>query len=123
MALGAFNNPASPTINESIVQWCSNWIVFHLEKLLARLEINGLDEEIGLNEQVLQVVHDAGQKGISSRDIARKFRGFRNLDAVQKLEILTKLQANGHIVEKKEGQAVKYYFVFNVKNHCIDKTK
>ena len=48
MALGAFNNPASPTINESIVQWCSNWIVFHLEKLLARLEINGLDEEIGL---------------------------------------------------------------------------
>ena len=123
VALGAFNNPASPTINESIVQWCSNWIVFHLEKLLARLEINGLDEEIGLNEQVLQVVHDAGQKGISSRDIARKFRGFRNLDAVQKLEILTKLQANGHIVEKKEGQAVKYYFVFNVKNHCIDKTK
>lgn len=123
VALGAFNNPASPTINEAIVQWCSNWIVFHLEKLLARLEINGLDEEIGLNEQVLQVVHDAGQKGISSRDIARKFRGFRNLDAVQKLEILTKLQANGHIVEKKEGQAVKYYFVFNVKNHCTDKTK
>lgn len=123
VALGAFNNPASPTINESIVQWCSNWIVFHLEKLLARLEINGLDEEIGLNEQVLQVVHDAGQKGISSRDIARKFRGFRNLDAVQKLEILTKLQANGHIVEKKEGQAIKYYFVFNVKNHCTDKTK
>lgn len=123
VALGAFNNPASPTINEAIVQWCSNWIVFHLEKLLARLEINGLDEEIGLNEQVLQVVHDAGQKGISSRDIARKFRGFRNLDAVQKLEILTKLQANGHIVEKKEGQAIKYYFVFNVKNHCTDKTK
>ena len=59
-------------------------LCFILKKLLARLEINGLDEEIGLNEQVLQVVHDAGQKGISSRDIARKFRGFRNLDAVQK---------------------------------------
>ena len=53
MALGAFNNPASPTINESIVQWCSNWIVFHLEKLLARLEINGLDEEIGLKRASL----------------------------------------------------------------------
>ena len=56
-----------------------------------------------------------------SRDIARKFRGFRNLDAVQKLEILTKLQANGHIVEKKEGRFVKYYFVFNVKTIALIK--
>ena len=59
---GAFNNPASPTINEAIVQWCSNWIVFHLEKLLARLEINGLDEEIGIEEEVLNVVYDFGKK-------------------------------------------------------------
>ena len=73
MALGAFNNPASPTINEAIVQWCSNWIVFHLEKLLARLEINGLDEEIGIEEEVLKVlcmilgkkVHQAATLGAS----------------------------------------------------------
>ena len=58
------------------------------------------------------MVHDAGQKGISSRDIARKFRGFRNLDAVQKLEILlTKLQANGPHCRKRKASC-KILFCF-----------
>ena len=34
-----------------------------------------------------------GKKGASSRDIGRKHRAFRNLDAVQKLEIFAKLEA------------------------------
>ena len=105
VALGAFNKPTSPTINEAIVQWCSNWIVFHLEKLLSRLEINGLDEEIGIEEEVLNVVYDFGKKGASSRDIGRKHRAFRNLDAVQKLEMLAKLEAQEKkSLKKKEGK-------------------
>lgn len=109
VALGAFNKPNNPTINEAIVQWCSNWIVFHLEKLLSRLEINGLDEEIGIEEEVLNVVYDFGKKGASSRDIGRKHRAFRNMDAMQKLEMLAKLEAQEKIIEKKEGKAVRYF--------------
>ena len=123
VALGAFNNPSSPVINESIVQWCSNWIVFHLEKLLARLEINGIDEDAGVNEEILHVIHDAGVHGISSRDIARKYRAFRRMDAMQKLELLTKLQANGQIIEKKEGQAIKYFISLVSKTSCTSKEK
>ena len=62
VALGAFNNPSQPIIDERIVQWVANWIVFHLDKLLSRLEINGLDEEIGIEEDVLNVVYDFGKK-------------------------------------------------------------
>ena len=123
VALGAFNNPSSPIINESIVQWCSNWIVFHLEKLLSRLEINGIDEDAGVNEEILHVIHDAGVHGISSRDIARKYRAFRRMDAMQKLELLTKLQANGQIIEKKEGQAIKYFISLVSKTSCTSKEK
>jgi len=123
VALGAFNNPASPIINESIVQWCSNWIVFHLEKLLARLEINGLDEEIGIEEDVLNVVYDFGKKGASSRDIGQKLRAFRNMDAVQKLEMLTKLQAQEKIFEKKEGKAVRYFMPVFFKSDCATESK
>jgi len=121
VALGAFNKPSQPTINESIVQWCSNWIVFHLEKLLSRLEINGLDEEIGIEEDVLIVIHEAGVNGISSRDIARKNRAFRRLDAVQKLELLSRLQAESRIIEKKEGQSIKYFVFFGLKKTCTPK--
>jgi hypothetical protein len=86
------------------VQWCSNWIVFHLEKLLSRLEINGLDEEIGIEEEVLNVVYDFGKKGASSRDIGRKHRAFRNLDAVQKLEMLAKLEAQEKSLKKRKAK-------------------
>ena len=123
VALGAFNKPTSPTINEAIVQWCSNWIVFHLEKLLSRLEINGLDEEIGIEEEVLNVVYDFGKKGASSRDIGRKHRAFRNLDAVQKLEMLAKLEAQEKIIEKKEGKAVRYFMPVFFKSDCTTNAK
>jgi hypothetical protein len=123
VALGAFNNPSSPVINESIVQWCSNWIVFHLEKLLSRLEINGLDEEIGIEEDVLNVVYDFGKKGASSRDIGQKLRAFRNMDAVQKLEMLTKLQAQEKIFEKKEGKAVRFFMPVFFKSDCVKDSK
>ena len=123
VALGAFNNPSSPVINESIVQWCSNWIVFHLEKLLSRLEINGLDEEIGIEEDVLNVVYDFGKKGASSRDIGQKLRAFRNMDAVQKLEMLTKLQGQEKIIEKKEGKAVRYFMPVFFKSDCTTASK
>jgi len=123
VALGAFNNPASPVINESIVQWCSNWIVFHLEKLLSRLEINGLDEEIGIEEDVLNVVYDFGKKGASSRDIGQKLRAFRNMDAVQKLELLAKLQGQEKIIEKKEGKAVRYFMPVFFKSDCTTELK
>jgi len=121
VALGAFNNPSQPIIDERIVQWVANWIVFHLEKLLERLEINGLDEDVGINEDVLKVIHESGVDGISSRDIARKNRPFRRLDAMQKLEILTKLQADSRIIEKKEGQAIKYFIIFGKKTSCTSK--
>ena len=121
VALGAFNKPSQPTINESIVQWTANWIVFHLEKLLSRLEINGLDEEIGIDEDVLIVIHESGVNGISSRDIARKNRAFRRLDAVQKLELLSRLQAESRIIEKKEGQSIKYFVFFGLKKTCTPK--
>ena len=123
VALGAFNNPSSPIINESIVQWCSNWIVFHLEKLLSRLEINGLDEEVGIEEDVLNVVYDFGKKGASSRDIGQKLRAFRNMDAVQKLEMLTKLQGQEKIIEKKEGKAVRYFMPVFFKSDCTTASK
>ena len=123
VALGAFNNPSSPVINESIVQWCSNWIVFHLEKLLSRLEINGLDEEIGIEEDVLNVVYDFGKKGASSRDIGQKLRAFRNMDAVQKLEMLTKLQGQEKIIEKKEGKALRYFMPVFFKSDCTTVSK
>lgn len=123
VALGAFNKPSQPTINESIVQWCSNWVVFHLEKLLSRLEINGLDEEIGIEEEVLNVVYDFGKKGASSRDIGRKHRAFRNMDAVQKLELLAKLQGQEKIIEKKEGKAVRYFMPVFFKSDCNNASK
>ena len=123
VALGAFNKPSQPTINESIVQWCSNWIVFHLEKLLSRLEINGLDEEIGIEEDVLNVVYDFGKKGASSRDIGQKLRAFRNMDAVQKLELLAKLQGQEKIIEKKEGKAVRFFMPVFFKSDCVKDSK
>jgi len=123
VALGAFNKPSQPTINEAVVQWCSNWIVFHLEKLLSRLEINGLDEEIGIEEDVLNVVYDFGKKGASSRDIGQKLRAFRNMDAVQKLEMLTKLQGQEKIFEKKEGKAVRYFMPVFFKSDCATESK
>ena len=123
VALGAFNNPSSPIINESIVQWVANWTVFHLEKLLSRLEINGLDEEVGIEEDVLNVVYDFGKKGASSRDIGQKLRAFRNMDAVQKLEMLTKLQAQEKIIEKKEGKAVRYFMPVFFKSNCATESK
>jgi hypothetical protein len=123
VALGAFNNPASPIINESIVQWCSNWIVFHLEKLLARLEINGIDEDIGINEEVLTAIYNSNTKGASSRDIGQKYRSFRNLDAMQKLEILTKLIASGQIIEKKEGKSLRYFTPVFFKSDCVGGVK
>ena len=123
VALGAFNKPTNPTINKAIVQWCSNWIVFHLEKLLSRLEINGLDEEIGIEEEVLNVVYDFGKKGASSRDIGRKHRAFRNMDAVQKLELLAKLQGQEKIIEKKEGKAVRYFMPVFFKSDCNNASK
>ena len=121
VALSAFNNPSQPIIDERIVQWVANWIVFHLEKLLSRLEINGLDEEIGIDEDVLIVIHESGVNGISSRDIARKNRAFRRLDAVQKLELLSRLQAESRIIEKKEGQSIKYFVFFGLKKTCTPK--
>ena len=123
VALGAFNNPSSPIINEAIVQWVANWIVFHLEKLLSRLEINGLDEEVGIEEDVLNVVYDFGKKGASSRDIGQKLRAFRNMDAVQKLEMLTKLQGQEKIIEKKEGKAVRYFMPVFFKSDCTTASK
>jgi hypothetical protein len=123
VALSAFNNPSQPIINESIVQWTANWIVFHLEKLLSRLEINGLDEEIGIEEDVLNVVYDFGKKGASSRDIGQKLRAFRNMDAVQKLEMLTKLQGQEKIIEKKEGKAVRYFMPVFFKSDCTTESK
>jgi len=123
VALGAFNKPSQPTINEAVVQWCSNWIVFHLEKLLSRLEINGLDEEIGIEEDVLNVVYDFGKKGASSRDIGQKLRAFRNMDAVQKLEMLTKVQAQEKIFEKKEGKAVRFFMPVFFKSDCVKDSK
>ena len=121
VALSAFNNPSQPIIDEKIVQWTANWIVFHLEKLLERLEINGIDEDVGINEDVQTVIHESGVHGISSRDIARKNRPFRRLDAIQKLELLTKLQADGRIIEKKDGQAIKYFIAFKSKTSCAPK--
>ena len=45
-----------------------------------------LMREIGIEEEVLNVVYDFWEKGASkTRDIGRKHRAFRNLDAVQKL--------------------------------------
>lgn len=123
VALSAFNNPSQPIIDERIVQWVANWIVFHLEKLLSRLEINGLDEEIGIEEDVLNVVYDFGKKGASSRDIGQKLRAFRNMDAVQKLEMLTKLQAQEKIFEKKEGKAVRYFMPVFFKSDCVKDSK
>jgi len=123
VALGAFNKPSQPTINEAVVQWCSNWIVFHLEKLLSRLEINGLDEEIGIEEDVLNVVYDFGKKGASSRDIGQKLRAFRNMDAVQKLELLAKLQGQEKIIEKKEGKAVRFFMPVFFKSNCAVESK
>jgi len=123
VALGAFNKPSQPTINEAVVQWCSNWIVFHLEKLLSRLEINGIDEEIGIEEDVLNVVYDFGKKGASSRDIGQKLRAFRNMDAVQKLELLAKLQGQEKIIEKKEGKAVRFFMPVFFKSNCVKDSK
>jgi len=123
VALGAFNKPSQPTINEAVVQWCSNWIVFHLEKLLSRLEINGIDEEIGIEEDVLNVVYDFGKKGASSRDIGQKLRAFRNMDAVQKLELLSKLQGQEKIIEKKEWKAVRFFMPVFFKSDCVKDSK
>lgn len=109
VALSAFNNPSQPIIDERIVQWVANWIVFHLEKLLERLEINGIDEDVGINEEILGIIHSTGTNGATSRDIVRRHRGFKRLDAIQKMELLEKLLANAQIVEQKEGKAVRYF--------------
>ena len=118
VALSAFNNPSQPIIDERIVQWVANWIVFHLEKLLERLEINGIDEDVGINEEILGIIHSTGTNGATSRDIVRRHRGFKRLDAIQKMELLEKLLANAQIVEQKEGKAVRYFMPVFFKKDC-----
>ena len=63
------------------------------------------------------------KKGASSRDIGQKLRAFRNMDAVQKLEMLTKLQAQEKIIEKKEGKAVRYFMPVFFKSNCAIELK
>ena len=118
VALGAFNNPSQPIIDERIVQWVANWTVFHLEKLLERLEINGIDEDVGINEEILSIIHSTGTSGATSRDIVRRHRGFKRLDAIQKMELLEKLLANAQIIEQKEGKAVRFFMPVFFKKDC-----
>ena len=118
VALSAFNNPSQPIIDERIVQWVANWTVFHLEKLLERLEINGIDEDVGINEEILSIIHSTGTSGATSRDIVRRHRGFKRLDAIQKMELLEKLLANAQIIEQKEGKAVRFFMPVFFKKDC-----
>ena len=54
---------------------------------------------------------------------AKKLRAFRNMDAVQKLEMLTKLQVQEKIIEKKEGKAVRYFMPVFFKSNCAIESK
>ena len=53
----------------------------------------------------------------------RKHRAFRNLDAVQKLEMLAKLEAQEKIIEKKEGKSVRYFMPVFFKSDCTTNVK
>ncbi len=107
VALGAFNDCI---INECIVQWCANWCAYHLDALLSRLEIRGIDSvDSTLCEQVQQIILDYGIDGASSRDICRRSRPFLRATAGERLDILERLIADGFVVHKKQGKADRYF--------------
>lgn len=107
VALGAFNDCI---ISESIVQWCANWIYYHLDVLLTRLEVRGIDSvDATLCEQVQMIIVEAGADGASSRDICQRSRVWRKTSNSERLEIFERLIADGFVVSKKIGKSERYY--------------
>lgn len=109
VALGAFNDCI---INESIINWCANWIYYHLDILLTRLEVRGIDSvDATLCEQVHQIIIESGTIGASSRDICQRSRVWRKSSTGEKIEVLERLQADGFVICKKIGKSERFYDV------------
>ena len=66
--------------------------------------------------------NDFGKKVHQARDIGRKHRAFRNLDAVQKLEMLAKLEAQEKIIEKRKAKRFVILCLF-FKSDCTTNVK
>jgi hypothetical protein len=95
-SLAAWENPENPILTADVARWVGDWVVYHVSRSVEWFDTIATDDgEPDLVQDVLRVIHKAGSRGISSRDIAEQCRAWRRTKTNERSEILDQLVEDG----------------------------
>jgi Bifunctional DNA primase/polymerase, N-terminal/Primase C terminal 2 (PriCT-2)/Protein of unknown function (DUF3987) len=88
----------SPSIGKDHSQLAINYVRHHFKRIVHKLKTVVADSEFeGLLKQVLEMIREAGERGVTERELNQKSRKFRAIDKRQKINVLDTLVFNGDI--------------------------
>lgn len=114
MIVAGSTNPDHPVIGEIEARWAVQFVEFWTNRTMAEVQGRMIDPDFANRcKAVLRVIRAAKGRGASIRELAKAWRGWRELKPREQDEILAAIGRNGDAVEMKrqgsKGPAAKVW--------------
>jgi hypothetical protein len=108
-ALAAWEAPQAPRVGLAVASWAASWAWGCLAGLLPRIELSASESGApDAAQRIEAAMRDAGSAGITQRELARRCRPFRTLDAAGRDRVLAAMVGDGLCHRLTSGQSVRY---------------
>jgi len=93
---GAVNDYKNPVATKYIMDWCCDYVVYHLTRLIDVLDVVASDDgKMDVRQKVIEVIMNRGAEGITHSDIPKYCRPFAALSKEKRDELLHRLEEDG----------------------------
>ena len=108
-AIAALENPEEPYVGAELAQWVGLWVLRCLTQSVPRIETAQVDGEASdVYQRVMAVLVDAGQRGLTSRELVQRCRPFRALGTEERAKLLSQMAADQSVQEVASPRTVRY---------------
>lgn len=105
IVLAVFDNPDTPVVTRSILDWAARFVSDRLNDTLAAMNIAGGsdDGKASMYQIALQGITEFGAGGCTVNDLVRSTYKFRSLVKAKREELISQLVDDGAVVEKRNS--------------------
>lgn len=90
--LAAFSNDGKHVATKPIMDWCAQYVVKHLQRLIDRLAVASTDDGVlNVRDKVIEKVYLAGAEGLAKGELSRGIRSYAALTDEKRDQLLEQL--------------------------------
>ena len=108
-ALAAIEDPEEPQVGVELARWVGGWVLRCLTQSVPRIETAQVDGEASdVYQRVMALLVDAGQRGMTSREVVQRCRPFRALSTEERSRLLSQMVEDGSARQVDQSRTVRY---------------